>query len=235
MAARCCRADAGWLVWCLRLQVWFLVARFRAGAVPGTVRGRERGMSKNSLLAWMARAGVRGRYWGRPLEERGRGGTVSGGAAPGCGERGPGGTASGGAAPGCGERGRGERCLGARRRGAGNGGRGERCLGARRRGAGNGAWKNGAGVRGTGPGGTVSGGARRRGAGNGAGGNGVWGRGAGVRGTGPGGTVSGGAAPGCGERGLEERGRGARYGKGKPEQRQGIPVRMPGNSRGTEQ
>ena len=50
-------------------------------------------------------------------------------------------------------------------------------------------------------------GVRRRGAGNGA-----WKNGAG-------GTASGGAG----------------YGKGKPEQRQGIPVRMPGNSRGTEQ
>ena len=51
--------------------------RFRGLCGPG--RG---GMSKNSLLAWMTRADVRGRYWGRPLGngvwKNGAGGTASG-------------------------------------------------------------------------------------------------------------------------------------------------------------
>ena len=136
-----CRA-----AWCLQLEARFRAGAVHGGAVPGTARGRERGMSKNSLLAWMARAGVRGRYWGRPLEN-GVWGT------------GPG-NGVGGTAPGCGERGRrngvgvlgvawlapgkrwmqGQACLVAAL--------GKRCLG---NGAGgNGVWGCGAGVRGTG-------------------------------------------------------------------------------------
>ena len=121
------------------------------GAVPGTARGRERGMSKNSLLAWMAWAGVRGRYWGRywgcgagvrgtgpeerrlGVRRRGAGDCLAGaGEAVDAGAGVSGGglwkTGPGGTAPGCGERGRR-----------------------------NDVWECGAGVRGMGPRRTASG------------------------------------------------------------------------------
>ena len=170
-----------------------LAARFPSDAVPWGLCGAGRGdMSKNSLLAWMTRAGAGGVIGGGLWK------TVSG-------ERGLGVRRWGN---GVGVRGTGpeERYLGVRRRGAGNGAGGTVSGGAAsgcgERGRRNGIWGCGVGVRGTGPGRTGSGGAalgeRRRGAGNGAWKNGVWGCGV------------GGTASGCGERGLEERGLGVR-------------------------
>ena len=149
-------------IWCLQLEARFRAGAVNGGAVPGTARGRERGISKNSLLAWMTRAGAggviggglggtgpRGAALGERRRGAGNGAWKNGVWGCGVGVRGtgPGRTGSGGAASGCGERGLEERGLGVRRRGAGNG-----------------AWKNGVwgcgvGVRGTGPGRTGSGGA----------------------------------------------------------------------------
>ena len=205
MAARCCRADAGRSAWCLQLE-----ARFPGGAVPGTVRGRERGHVKKQSVGLDDPGGRRGR-----LEERRLG---YGGTGPGERYRGNGVGVLGIAWLAPGKRWmQGQACLVAAsgKRGLEEQGLEERGLGVRRRDAGNGA------------GGTASGGAapgcgerglEERGRGNGAG----------VRGTGPGRTGPGRTVSG-------ERRRGAGYGKGKPEQRQGIPVRMPGNSRETEQ
>ena len=172
------------------------------------------------------------------------------GRAPGCGERG---RRNGVWGCGAGVRGTGpeERRLGVRRRGNGVGVRGtgpeERRLGVRRRGAGNGAG-------GTGPGGTASrgtgSGERRRGTGDCLAGAGeAVDAGAGVSGGGPWKTVSGerGRRNGVWEEQWPEQVwlwvfKDSQYGIsvsvvsiGKPARKHGILVRMPGNSRGTEQ